>query len=109
MAESAVYQFKRLMHLAFQDAAILEETDAHWRGLEAALAADLPNVLRSAEILIDAGEPRLAERMLTETNHRWLGQALADCNALVASAHARLRLAGRLNRTDRHLSPPPQW
>lgn len=109
VADSAVYQFKRLMHLAFQDAAILEETAAHWRRLESALAADLPDVLRSAEILIDAGEPRLAERLLTEANRSWLGEALADCHALVDSAHARLRRAGRLNRTERHMSPPQLW
>ncbi|MEJ2002196.1 MAG: hypothetical protein P8X77_12525 [Maritimibacter sp.] len=105
MADSAVYQFKRLMHLIFQDNSLMGEVSDHWRRMEADLADDLPNALRSAELLLEAGEPDLAARLLTNESHRWLDIGLEDCNAIVSSAHTRLRRAGRLNRTKRPHTP----
>ncbi|MEJ2019156.1 MAG: dipeptidase, partial [Maritimibacter sp.] len=105
VADSAVYQFKRLMHLIFQDNSLMGEVSDHWRRMEADLADDLPNALRSAELLLEAGEPDLAARLLTNESHRWLDIGLEDCNAIVSSAHARLRRAGRLNRTKRPHTP----
>lgn len=109
-SDSAVYQFKRLMHLAFQSQeTILPEIWSHWRKMEAQVNEDLQDVLRSAEILLDAGEARLGERLLTEFSHRCLGTALEDCRALTASAGARLRLTGSLNRTRQPRSPEQIW
>jgi dipeptidase len=109
VAESAVYQFKRLMHLAFQDPGILAETDAHWRRVEKRLAKELTEVLDSAEALLDANRDDLAVALMTRASTRWLEEALADCGALVSSAYVRLREAGVLNRTDRHMTPEQIW
>ncbi|MCL5776813.1 C69 family dipeptidase [Limibaculum sp. FT325] len=109
-AESAVYQFKRLMHLAFQQPdPILREVWDHWRAFERQINAELPDVLLSAEILCDAGEERLAARLLDEFSHRCFASALADCTALVSAAHALLRAAGALNRTAKPRSLDQIW
>ncbi|SHI34320.1 C69 family dipeptidase [Wenxinia saemankumensis] len=105
----AVAEFKRLMHLAFQDEGLRVEAWDHFRAMEAEIAADLPRVLRSAELLIAAGEPVLAARLLTRENAAWLGRGLDDCRALAASGHARLRQRGVLNRTRRPLAPAQRW
>lgn len=108
--DSAVYQFKRLMHLAFQaQDDILSEVWAHWRTLEAQVNAEVPDVLRSAEILIKAGEAKLAARVMGEFSHRCLNAALEDCRALVEAAQARLRVAGRLNMAGKPMSPEQLW
>jgi dipeptidase len=109
VADSAVYQFKRLMHLAFQDEGLLKETWDHWRLMEARLAAELPSILRSAQILLEAGEPALASRVLDRESATWLAEGLEDCKALVASGYARLRMRGALNRTVKPLSPDQFW
>lgn len=109
VSASAFYQFKRLMHLAFQDEALRGQVWEHWRQMERDLAADLPDILRSAELLMAAGEPDLAKRLLTRESCAWLGAALADCTALVDAGLAVLGRAGRLNRTRRPLSPKQLW
>ncbi|MFZ1469342.1 MAG: C69 family dipeptidase [Paracoccaceae bacterium] len=110
VAESAVYRFKQLMHLAFQSPdTILPEVDLHWRRVEAAMLAELPSLQRSAAVLFAAGEPALANRMLTEFSNRWLGLGLSDCQALAAAAYVRLRALGGLNMTDRPISPQQLW
>lgn len=109
-AESAVYRFKQLMHLAFQSQdMILPEVDQHWRRVEKAVRAKLRVVERSAQILLDAGEPELAVRVQTDFSDRCLSEALADCRALVASAYVRLRALEALNLTDKPMAPPQIW
>ena len=110
VTRSAVAVHKRLMHLAFQmPEPLLPETFAHWRRHEGSLAAELPDVLRSAEILLDAGEPRLAARLLTAQSHAWLAAALADAEALTAAAEARVRTQGALNLTPDPMRPDQIW
>jgi hypothetical protein len=110
VSESAVYAFKRLMHLAFRSQdMILPETWDHWRKMEARVNETLPDVLRTAEILLDAGEVRLSARVLTEFSHNALMSALRDCNALVASAEARLKLQDKLNGTSAPVGPEQLW
>ena len=109
VSESAFYQFKRLMHLAFQDEAILKETWDHWRRMERRLAGEVPQVLRSAEILLQAGETALARRVLTRESAAWMSEALQDCMALVAAGHARLRMEGTLNLTGKPVTPKQLW
>jgi dipeptidase len=109
-ADSAVYQFKQLMHLAFQaQDTILPEVFEHWRLFEAKILAELPAVERSAALLIEAGEYALAKRALTEFSHRCLSVSLSDCMALSRAAYVRLRVKGGLNLTDQPLSPPQLW
>lgn len=108
--DSAVYQFKRLMHLAFQaQDSILAEVWDHWRALEAKVNAEVPDVLRAAEILIEAGEAKLAAQVMGEFSNRCLRVALEDCRALVEAAQARLRVAGRLNLAGKPMSPEQLW
>lgn len=108
--KNAAYLFKQLMHLAFQSLdMILPEVDGHWRRVEEATRAALPDIERSAEILLDAGEPGLAVRLLTDFSTRCLDEALSHCEALNAAAFIRLRTAGLLNMTDQPLSPPQLW
>ena len=110
VTRSAVHVFKRLMHLAFQDPEpALREVWDHWRNTEAALMADLPDVLRSAEILLDAGEDRLAARLLTDYSHTRLMRSLDEAEALVTSLELRQRAAGRLNLTSEPRKPAQTW
>ena len=110
VTRSAVYEFKRLMHLAFQcpEPGLAEVWD-HWRAVEAALIADLPDVLRSAELLLDAGEERLAARLLTDYSTTRLLDTLGQCEGLVASLEARMRVAGRLNMSDSPVKLDQTW
>ncbi len=108
--DSAVFSFKQLMHLAFQKQdTILPETETHWRNFEACIETALPGVRHSAQILIDAGEKALAADLLTAFSQKWFNLALADCKALGAAAHARLRAANELNMKPKPLSPPQCW
>lgn len=108
--ESAVYRFKQLMHLAFQGQdTILPEVFEHWRLVEKGILAELPAVERSAQLLIQAGEPALAIRLLTEFSHRCLSDSLSDCEALSRAAHVRLRARGELNMTEQPMSPQQIW
>ncbi|MEQ9240828.1 C69 family dipeptidase [Roseovarius indicus] len=109
-SDSAVYQFKRLMHLAFQaQDSILAEVWGHWRALEAKVNAEVPDVLRSAEILIKAGEAKLAAQVMGEFSHRCLRVAMEDCVALADAAQARLRVAERLNLKGKPMAPEQLW
>ncbi|MFO8125386.1 C69 family dipeptidase [Yoonia sp.] len=97
---SAFHDFKRLMHLAFQQPdPILNEVWTHWRAIEADVNARIPGTLRAAERLLEAGEEALAAQVLTEFAHARMAEALADCEALSAAAHARLRALDKLNMT----------
>jgi dipeptidase len=108
--ESAVYCFKKLMHLAFQSLDVIRpEVDQHWRLIEKATHAALPGVERSASLLIAAGEPSLAIRLLSDFSNRCLAESLSDCRALSAAAYVRLRALGALNMTDEPLAPAQVW
>jgi len=96
----AFYEFKRLMHLAFQKPdPILSEVWTHWRATEANVNACIPDILRAAEHLMEAGQEELASRILTEFSQARMAEALADCQALSTAAHARLRALNELNMT----------
>ena len=97
---SAFQEFKRLMHLAIQKPdPILDEVWTHWRAIEADVNARVPDTLRAAERLFEAGEEALAAQILTEFAQARMAEALTDCQALSAAAHARLRALGELNMT----------
>ena len=109
VTESAFYLFKRLMHLAFQDEMVLRQTWDHWRRMERRLTDELSLTTRSAELLLDAGEQQLAQRLLTRDSCGWLKEALEDCRSLVDGNLAVLRMAGQLNRSGPPLSPKQLW
>ena len=110
VTRSAFAIHKRLMHLAFQmQDPLLAETFAHWRQSEAALAAELPDVLESAGLLLDAGAERLALRLLTREAQTWLLSALDEAEALAAAAEVRLRNRGALNMSLDPQRPDQIW
>lgn len=110
ITRSAVQIFKQLMHAAFQDAQeTLPLVGAQWRAYEASLAADLPDVLRSAAILIEAGERGLATRLLTDFSSTRLLASLAAAEPMLRALEARLTMLGRLNLTSRHVAPEQIW
>jgi len=107
---SAFHAFKRLMHLAFQKPdPILTEIWTHWRAVEADTNARLPDILRTAEVLLEAGEGDLAARLLGEFSEARFAEALDDCQALCEAAYARLRALGGLNMSRWPRSPEQIW
>jgi len=109
VADAAFYEFKRLMHLCFQDEGLLRQSWDHWRRMEGSVAAQVHEVLRTAELLLDAGETGLAGRVLTRESHVWLREALDDCKALVDAGVVVLRRSERLTRTGPPSSPKQLW
>lgn len=110
ITRSAAQIFKQLMHAVFQDAeATLSMVGEQWRAYESALAAELPAVLRSAEILISANEPKLASRLLTDFSITRLRSSLSLAEPMLRALEARLTLLGRLNLTTAHRSPEQIW
>lgn len=107
---SAVYEFKSLMHLAFQaQDTILPEVDRHWRHVETAMMRDVAEVEANAAILCEAGREDLAARALGDCSEKWFAHCLNDCKALANAAYVRLRATGGLNYSDAPLSPPQLW
>jgi len=108
--ETAVYHYKRLMHLAFQKPEpILREVWVHWRGVERDAIAALPDVLRRVEVLLEAGEGALARRDLETFSCALLNEALGECRVLSEAAHIRLRRSGDLNLTDTPKTVEQLW
>ena len=104
VTHSAFAVNKRLMHLAFQmQDPLLGEIYAHMRRCEVRLAADLPDVLRSAEILLQHKEERLARRLLSAQSAAWLQDALQEAMYLADAAEKRVR-----NRAALNLNPVPK-
>lgn len=98
--QSAFHEFKRLMHLAFQKPEpILNEVWTHWRAIEANVNACIPDTLRAAGHLLEAGEEVLASQILTQFSQARMAEALADCQAMSVAAYARLRALNDLNMT----------
>lgn len=110
ISRSAVQIFKQLMHAVFQDGeASLSMVSDIWRAYEATIEAELPSVLRSAEILIDAGKPDLASWLLTDFSHNRLRSTLHMAEPMLRSLEAKLAVFGRLNKTTIHLAPEQIW
>ena len=109
-AGSAVYAYKRLMHLAFQKPeTILNEVRDHWAHVEQNANAELRGVVRIASILLAANEPDLAAQTMTIFSHRLMAEALADCTVLADAAYTRLKAAGDLNLSTTPVSPDQLW
>lgn len=110
ITRSAFQVFKHLMHAVFQDAEpTLPLVTGHWRAVEAGLAADLPYVVKSAAILIEAGEPALAARVLTDFSRKGMLSTLDAAEAWLRALEARLAATGRLNLTATHRAPAQIW
>lgn len=109
-AGSAVYDYKRLMHLAFQKPeTILQEVRDHWSHFEANANSELKDIVRTASVLLEANEPMLAEQVITTFSHRKMAEAFADCRVLANAAYIRLKASGELNLSNTPVSPDQLW
>jgi hypothetical protein len=107
---SAFYVFKRLMHLVFQRPdPFLAEISSHWRCVESQFAGELPDIQRSAILLLDAGEADLCARLLTSHASTWLLKALAEAQILASALEVRLRAVGGLNMSVSPRRPEQIW
>jgi hypothetical protein len=61
--------------------------------------ACIPDTLRAAGHLLEAGEEVLASQILTQFSQARMAEALADCQAMSVAAYARLRALNDLNMT----------
>lgn len=110
VTHSAFAVFKRLLHLAFQmQDPLLDEIYAYWRRSEIRVAADLPDVLRSAEILLEQNQEHLAHRLLTVQSSVWLQHALHEAMSLGEAAEKRLRNQAALNLGPWPMKPTQLW
>jgi dipeptidase len=104
---SAAQVFKRLMYLVFQhQAEFLPEVTATWEAVERRLRDAQPGVLRTAALLLDAGEAGLAAEYLTFYCGTELLRALDLGEVLAASIEARTRAFFGFNTDPAPLSPP---
>ncbi|MFN4129660.1 MAG: C69 family dipeptidase [Paracoccaceae bacterium] len=109
ITRSAMQIFKHLMQAVFQDhETMLPMVQKHWRGHEARFAVELADVLRSAEVLIDAGEVRLATRLLDQHARACLLLTLDEADHLLRGLEAMLRVGGKLNLDHKSYSGPAQ-
>lgn len=89
---SAARVFKRLMYLVLQHhETYLPEVMAIWEAVEDRLLARHDKVLKTAQVLLDAGEAALAEDYLTDYAHGELMKALELGETLAAGLEARTR------------------
>lgn len=107
---SAAQVFKRLLYLLSQHPVeFLSETIATWEALERRLVGALPQVLRIAEILLDAGEADLAAGQLTYFSRTELMNAIDLGETLAAAIEARTRIKFGFNASLEPLSPEQIW
>jgi hypothetical protein len=107
---SAGAVFKRLLNLVFQhEAEFLPEVTATFEAVERRLRQVQPNVLRIAEILLDAGETALAADHLTYYCRSELLKALDLGEALAAAIEARTRARFGFSTDPEPLSPNQIW
>jgi hypothetical protein len=98
------------MHLVFQRPdPFLTEISSHWRRVESQFADELPDIQRSAMLLLDDGEADLCARLLTDHASTRLLKALAEAQILASALDVRLRALGRLNMSVSPRRPEQIW
>ncbi len=107
---SATYVFKRLLNLVFMNSEVfLPEVTAFLTAYERRLFKMSADVLKTAHILLDAGEPALAERHLTYFTNTELIKALDTAEQLVCALDVRTRALQASNSGERLLGPEQIW
>jgi hypothetical protein len=107
---SATYIFKRLMNLVFQNSeAFLPEVTAFWKACERGLLEANIDVCRTAQILLDAGEPALAARCLTYFTHTELVRALDSAEQLAIALDIRSRALHGIKALAKPSAPEQIW
>jgi hypothetical protein len=107
---SAAQVFKRLLYLVLQhEAEFLPEVTATWEAVERHLRQRQPDILRIAEILLDAGETELAAVHLTYYCGTELLKALDLGETLAASIEARTRMRFGISTDPEPHTPQQIW
>lgn len=105
---SAVFTFKRLLYLITEHhEQFLPEVAPVFEALEHELASELPDIVQSARILADHGEPNLSRQLLTRFSETQALRSLDLGEALLNSMEARSRLVYGV-REDRSWRGPEQ-
>ncbi|MBY3490113.1 C69 family dipeptidase [Rhizobium laguerreae] len=103
---SATYVFRRLLNLVFRDAEVfLPEVTAFFKSCEQILLEVCVDVSKTARILLDAGNPALAERYLTYFTNTELLKALDSAEQLVSALDVRSRALHAFRVPDGPLGP----
>ena len=107
---SATSVFKRLLNLAFQHSEqFLPEITAFCEAFERRLLAASGDVLRTAQLLLDAGEPALAARCLTYFTNTELVKALDSAEQLAAALDIRTRVLHGIGTSPKPAAPKQVW
>lgn len=107
---SAVEVCKRLMYLVFQHPdTLLPELTAVWESLERRLMDESQRAQRAAQVLIEAGEPLLAQEMLSYYTRTELLGALDLAETLARSFEARTRVQHGFRSDLQPRSPEQLW
>jgi dipeptidase len=107
---SATYVFKRLLNLVLRHSdAFLPEVTAFWKASERRLMQLTGDVLRTARVLLDAGEPALARQYLTYFSHTELVKALDAAEQLTAALDIRSRALHGIDAASKPLGPEQIW
>jgi dipeptidase len=107
---SAVFTFKRLLYLVTEHyEQFLPEVTPVFEALENQLLTDLAEVVRSARILADHGEPGLARQMLTRFSETQALRSLDLGEALLNSMEARSRLIYGVREERSWRGPEQLW
>ena len=107
---SATAVFKRLLYLVSQHhETFLPEVTAIWLAVEQRLLNAMPGVLATAQTLIDAGKPDLADDYLTYYSTTELRAALDLADTLAASLEARTRALHGINSAMMPRVPEQVW
>ena len=107
---SAVLTFKRLLYLITEHhEQFLPEVTPVFEALENELLSDLADVVRSARILADHGDPALARQMLTRFSEMQALRSLDLGEALLNSMEARSRLLYGMRQERSWRGPQQLW
>ena len=107
---SATYVFKRLLNLVLRHSdTFLPEVTAFWRASERRLLQATGDVLKTARVLLDAGEPALATRYLTYFSQTELVKSLDAAEQLAAALDVRSRALHGIKAASTPLGPEQIW
>lgn len=107
---SAVYTFKRLLYLlAEHHELFMSEVAPVWEAFEAALAIEQEGVQETAETLLAAGRPRLAEKYLTDYCATQAKRSLDLGEAILNSMEARSRVLFGVREDKSWRGPKQVW
>lgn len=107
---SATAVFKRLLYLICQHhETYLPEVTEIWQAVEQRLLKAMPGVLATAQTLIDAGKPDLADDYLTYYSTTELRAALDLAETLAAGLEARARALHGINSAMTPRGPKQVW